>query len=402
MSETGIDFREIFGRRPKVAIGHPMLGRGGSEGSLMWMIEALKLDCDVTVLTTKGWQLNELNEFYGTSVRPDQAKLRKIPTLLPDGVSAAGLRGAIFQRFLQKAAPEYDIRISAYNPADWGLPAMHKMADFSWSDEIKQKYDFPVPGFIYKDTLLRKAYLLGCRLIAGTSGRDCFMQDLVLANSHWVAEQLRQRCGGQLPRVEYPPVWCKFPRVAWDAKEFAFVMIGRISPEKRIESAIEALSAVRNRGRQFKLHLCGHIGGDPYGQMVRRLCDEHRDWIIPHGMVIGQRKLDILTNCRFGLHFGSREAFGIAVAEMVRAGAVVFAPRTGGQAEIIANGHLLFDSDSDAVEKIDAVLRSDALEVSLRRHLALKSAEFSAESFMAQFRLGIAEFCKASMSGGQA
>ena len=40
--------------RPKVAIGHLMIGRAGSESNVMWLIEALKRDCDVTVVTTRG------------------------------------------------------------------------------------------------------------------------------------------------------------------------------------------------------------------------------------------------------------------------------------------------------------------------------------------------------------
>jgi hypothetical protein len=35
----------------------------------MWLIEALKRDCDVTVVTTGGWDLAALNEFYGTQIR---------------------------------------------------------------------------------------------------------------------------------------------------------------------------------------------------------------------------------------------------------------------------------------------------------------------------------------------
>jgi glycosyltransferase involved in cell wall biosynthesis len=398
MNKEPTDFREIYGRRPKVAIGHPMLGRGGSEGSLMWMIEALKVDCDVTVLTTKGWQLDELNKFYETNVQSHEVRLRRVPTMLPDRVSAAALRGAIFQRFLRGIAWDYDLRISAYNPSDWGAPAIHKLADFSWCSSIREEYDTATPGFAYRDTFLRRAYLGFCHMCERPSGRDVFRQDTTIANSKWSAERLRDHFGGSLMPVAYPPVWCEFPEVPWDEKERSFVTIGRIAPEKRIEVAIEVLKAVRGRGHDLKLHLCGEIGDDTYGRMIKSLCVANSDWIAVHGRVAGKVKINLLSSCRYGIHTGSREAFGIAVAEMTRAGAVVFAPRIGGQAEILDHECLLFDTEADAVEKIDLVLRSIELQTSLNKHLSLKSKLFSAKTFVSQCRAIIADHARAAQS----
>src|SRR5580700_3635696 len=109
-------------RRPRVVIGHPMMGRGGSESKVMWLIEALKRDCDVTVVTTGGWDLAALNEFYGTLVRENEVKVRIAPVpFLARDRSVAALRGACYQRFALQVAGEYDVRVSAYNTTDWGL-----------------------------------------------------------------------------------------------------------------------------------------------------------------------------------------------------------------------------------------------------------------------------------------
>jgi len=51
---TKDEFQAKQSGRPKVVMGHPMIGRGGSESNVMWLIEALKRDCDVTVVTTRG------------------------------------------------------------------------------------------------------------------------------------------------------------------------------------------------------------------------------------------------------------------------------------------------------------------------------------------------------------
>lgn len=54
----------------KIGIGHPRLGRGGSEARAMWGIEALKDDYNVSHITTGGVDdLPVLNQFYVTNVR---------------------------------------------------------------------------------------------------------------------------------------------------------------------------------------------------------------------------------------------------------------------------------------------------------------------------------------------
>ncbi|MGA8103621.1 MAG: glycosyltransferase [Candidatus Acidiferrales bacterium] len=369
--------------RSKVVIGHPIIGRAGSESNVMWLIEALKRDCDVTVLTTGGWNLAELNEFYGTQVREDEVKVRIAPVpLLPRNVSAAALRGACYQRFALQIAGEYDVRISAYNATDWGLPAIHFIADFCWHRTLREKHDPPTPGFIYRDSVLRRSYLRIAKACGRSSGRDVLRDDVVIANSRWTAERLREYCGVDCAAVVYHPVWTEFPDVPWEEKAQAFVMIGRIAPEKRVERAIAIVDAVRRRGYALRFHLCGQIGDDIYGRRIAHLCREHADWITVEGQVTGKRKAQMLAGCRFGIQAREAEPFGISVAEMVKAGAIVFAPNDGGQAEILDVPDLLFADEAEAVEKVQAVLEQPKLLACMRTHLANRAEAFGAQRFM--------------------
>jgi GT2 family glycosyltransferase/glycosyltransferase involved in cell wall biosynthesis len=373
--------------RPKAVIGHPMIGRAGSESNVMWLIEALKRDCDVTVVTTRGWDLAALNEFYGTRVRDDEVKVRIAPVpLLPGSLNASALRGACYQRFALQIAGEYDVRISAYNLTDWGLPAVHFIADFCWHRTLREKHDPPTPGFIYRDSALRRSYLRVAKAYERSSGRDVLRDDVMVANSRWTAERMREYCGVECAAVVNHPVWTEFPDVPWDEKEQAFVMIGRIVPEKRVERAIAILDALRRRGHAIRLHLCGQIGDDIYGLRIASLCREHADWIIAEGQVTGKRKAQILAGCRFGIQTREAEPFGIAVAEMVKAGAIVFAPNDGGQVEVLGHPSLSFESEPDAVEKICRVLGDAERQAELREHLRRQARLFSAEAFMAASR----------------
>ena len=135
-------------RRQSVVIGHPHIGRGGSEARVMWLIEALKRDFDVTVMTTGGWDLigvEQLLRNTGSSMTRSRFALRRFPFLVRS-LNAAALRGACFQRFARQIAGEYDIRISAYNPTDWGLPALHFIADFSWHQGNPRTIPSPIAG----------------------------------------------------------------------------------------------------------------------------------------------------------------------------------------------------------------------------------------------------------------
>lgn len=383
--------------RPRVVIGHPMLGRGGSESVVMWLIEALKKDCDVTVATTSGWDRPALNEFYGTHVEEGEIKVRVAPLPSPlQNRSAAALRGAVYQRFARRIAHEYDVRISAYNLTDWGLPAIHFLADFSWNKTIRDRIDPPSPGFIYRDSLLRKAYMGLASAIERPSGRNPLIDDQLIANSEWTAQTVDHACNVQCAATIYPPVWSEFPDVSWVKKKNSFTMIGRISPEKQVEKAISILSSVRDLGHSIELHLCGQIEDDLYGRRIARLCQEHSDWIIPEGRVTGERKSSILASCRYGIQARSAEPFGISVAEMVKAREIVFAPHDGGQAEILQCSDLLFANESDAVAKIHRVLESPSLQSVIRSTLLDRAQFFSTSSFISSVR----EFVSTAIQAG--
>ncbi len=350
---------------------------------VMWLIEALKHDYDVTVATTGGWNLAELNAYYGTQVKEDEVKVRIAPVPWPArNLSVAALRGACLQCFTRRIAGEYDVRISAYNPTDWGLPAIHFIADFSWHRELRERLDPPTPGFIYRDSLVRKAYLGLAAAYSSPSGRDLLHDDVVIANSRWTADLMRATLGVECAAVIYPAVWPEIPSFPWDEKEHAFAMIGRIAPEKRVEEAIAILEAVRERGHAVRLHLCGQIKNDLYGRRIAQLCREHADWIVAEGRVAGAKKTQILTHCRYGIQTRSAEPFGISVAEMVKAGAIVFAPNDGGQAEILGHPGLLFADVNEGVEKIDAVLTQSSLQSALRGHLSRCASLFTVKTFI--------------------
>ena len=393
MAGLGIDEREL-----RVAIGHPRLGWGGSEKRVMWGIEALKDIYDLTLITAGDFDLDDLNRYYGTSLQPTDFKLRQtpLPFFLRNNATAAALRGALYQRFCRRIAPEYDILISAYGPCDFGVPAIHFIADFSWSDEIRKILHPRAPGLIYKNNLLRKCYLWIAKSLRNPSGRNLFGgEDMIITVSKWAAKLMKEKYHVECPII-HPAVPGDYPVVPFESRKFDFACLGRIAPEKRVERIIEILKKLRGKGHNFCFHIIGEPDNASYAKYFHMLISKYSDWIIHEGRLFGENKIKLLSAVRFGIHACQGDAFPGAVAEMVKAGCITFVPSEGGQAEIVDHKSLMYDSIEDAVEKIDAVLRKPQLQGELREHLKKQGSKFSTNAFMDGLRAAVEKFLSAS------
>ncbi len=108
---------------------------------------------------------------------------------------------------------------------------------------------------------------------------------------------------------------------------------------------------------------------------------------------IGRDELTrLMTRQRYGIHGMVGEHFGIGVAEMVRAGCVVFAPDSGGPAEIVGDERLLYASEREAVEKIERVLTDPDLQAELGATAAARDDEFGTKRFAAEVRRVVLDF----------
>jgi glycosyltransferase involved in cell wall biosynthesis len=197
-------------------------------------------------------------------------------------------------------------------------------------------------------------------------------------------------------RLLYPPVVGEFPEVRFEERETGFVCLGRMAPEKRVEVAIEIVNRVRCSGHpEVHLHLVGEIDDSAYGRELRRLCARYNDWVFAEGTLIGESKKRLLAGHRYGIHAREKEPFGIAVAELVKAGCITFVSNGGGQVEIVDHAALTYSSVEEAAKKILAVLDSPELQHSLRMHLSTAGRQFSVEAF----RTGLLDATAAFLRG---
>lgn len=385
--------REIMSK-PSILVTHPWMGRGGSEATAMWTLQALQDDYEVTFITASPVDWDELNDAYGSSVDPDRIRLVRAPRLptvdSPLKLVQAQLR--LFERFCRSRAKSFDLCVSAYNPVDFGTPGIQLIGDFSFSEEMRKLlYSHVDRSFHHRETPLRRLYLWFAKVIGVDSLPLRERRDLVLANSEWSRAHLETEFGVPRSPVIYPPVILPRAEKETVRDPLGFVCLGRVVPEKEIERVIEIIEAVRENGVPATLRLIGSLDDSPYAQKIARMVDGV-DWIQTEGFLSLERKQEILASQTFALHACRIEAFGIAVAEMASMGCVPIVPSTGGAREIVGHEELHFQSNEEAVSKILALVRNPDRVEQLRRELPAQMDRFGPEVFMKELREHVLEF----------
>ena len=217
-------------------------------------------------------------------------------------------------------------------------------------------------------------------------------QNLTLVNSNWTGSKFKERHGCEAVTL-YPPVPGNFPEVPWEEREDGFVCIGRISPEKELEKLIGIVGKLRPHGKNVHLHIIGTTDNRSYYQKISRLARDNASWITLNENISRNELTRIVTQHRYGIHGMREEHLGIAVAEMIRGGCIVFAPRGGGQMEVIGNDdRLLYNTADEAALKIEQVMENSHLQNALRSHLAARRELFSAERFCREMRVFVRDF----------
>lgn len=372
---------------PRVAVVHPLLvPGGGSEACALWTLQALQDDHRVTLVTMGRPDLQALNRSYGTAVDGERLELRTLA--IPPGLGRRfdALRGVPLARYCRRHAGDFDLMISAYNVMDFGRPGIQHIADFSFDDALRRELDFEdgkTERAIHRPSPARTLYLRLAAALAGSSG-DGWTRNRTVANSEWTRALLAERLGLR-SEVIYPPVSGSPSAVPWDAREDGFVVMARLVPEKRIDFLIDVLAEVRKK-KPVHLHVLGRRDGSGYAKVIEALAREHEDWVHLEGETYGPKKAALLASHKYGLSGRRAEAFGIAAAEMVKAGLVVWVPDNGGQTEIVAHRDLIYGGRDEAVSRILTVITHPAREAALRRHLEIRARVFSAERFVAETR----------------
>jgi len=375
-------------KRPKIAIIHPHLViGGGSEACALWIMEALKDAYELHLITSQPVDFEQFNIFYRTNVKPHEVQILVIPTPLLLRRRFSALKIYRLARYCKKHSVDFDLMFSIYGAMDFGCLGIQYIHEPVFNEKSLKMIN-PSPDclgkLIYRDNLLRKCYIRLSDYLSDYSVTG-MKRNLTLVNSNWTG-QLTQEEYCIPTYTVYPPVLEEKSELAWDEKENGFLLIGRIVPEKQIERTIDILTKVRKSGFDVHLHIIGKVFDSEYLKRLNSLIGPNRNWIYIEGSLSDSEKSELLKSHKYGIHGKEYEPFGITIAEMVKAGCIIWVPAGGGQREIVDHAELVYDSVEDAVNKIKKVLTDEGAQSDFRRHLAERATRYSTERFITEIR----------------
>lgn len=236
-----------------------------------------------------------------------------------------------------------------------------------------------------------------------------FIDDAV-ANSSWTAAHLRKIWRREVD-VIFPPckvdlaIQCdeKMNDVASsgiqsyinsDAKreDGVIVSVGQFRPEKRHHEQLEIMQRVIAQVPDVKLVMIGGARDDRDRQRATDIRDRVALMRIPAEVRLNAVREDLATclaHASVGLHTMRFEHFGIGVVELMVAGVIVVAHRSGGvMTDIICDGDngFLADDETQFADAVIKILRmEDAERRRLRKNALASCTKFSERAFCTHF-----------------
>ena len=349
---------------------------GGGNAVAAWMVHALAGQHEVATLTETSWSAADTDAFYGTAIagqaiatRVAAWPWRLLSPLREDRMTR--LRMSALLGRARGLAAHYDLMITADNFAVFTRPGI-------------QYVHFPAklqPPPARLDAVVQWYFSLCNRLVgAPWAGAAA---NLTLANSRWTAGGLEQLGEVSPPVVVYPPVIDPGGGLPWSDRDDVFLCIGRFTPSKRIELAIAIVRAARARSMpDARLLVVGSPVDGGYTSRLRGMAAAE-PWIEFRENLSRPALNELMGRSRYGIQPMIGEHFGMATAEMTRAGGLVFAHRSGGTPEVLNHEDaLLWTTEEEAVERIASLPSVDPL----RARLIANAARFSTERFVEHCR----------------
>ena len=365
---------------------------GGGNAVGAWIAQALAGSVVLEVLTELPWQPDVVDAFWGTSLARFQPRQHVVPlpaslvlrlrrALNHQGAAVRfdRLRLALLFREAQRLTPGFDLCVTAENFGAFSRPGI-------------QYVHYPMtfrPEPVFAAPLLRRYYDL-CDAVSGLT-KEVATRNLTLTNSQWTARALGQM--GVTARVVYPPVFDPGPGLAWRARDNAVLCLGRFHPTKRMDAVMAIVARVRESHPGVTLRFIGSPVDPHYAKHMRGIAAAHGEWITFHQDLSRAAVAEMLGRSRYGIHAMESEHFGMAAAEMTRAGMLVFCHRSGGLVEVVdGEERLLWSDDAGAIARMQAMLEvPEQSQADLSARLRTFASRFSVERFCHEVRDAVAE-----------
>lgn len=165
--------------------------------------------------------------------------------------------------------------------------------------------------------------------------------------------------------------------------EKAFLFVGRISPEKGIETLLDAMDRLKTKGMRPSINILGVPSNKKYSRLIER---KIRTSGLEHNIMfrgrVSQEEVASYMEESVALILPSRyDAFGLVLAEALATGTPVIASRVGGIPYVVENGKtgFLFETgDADVLAEKMMLLLQDR---DLRRLMGQRGKQEAMQRF---------------------
>ena len=295
------------------------------------------------------------------------------------------LKLAYLHRDAKRLAAEYDICFSTYNEIDFSKPGIQYVHHPSFAPrKLLQELHFletrnvldtiPLANFFYR------------KIIGVVSGDQLsgYRQNFTMVNSGFMKDVIAKTFG-IVGEVVYPSFLDDAIDLEansdWQAKEFRFVTVGRISPDKQLERTIVDFSILAREFPQADFVIAGRSVNREYEGLLQKMAGD----LGVHVRIrtdLSQKELkNLLRTSKFYVHSKINEHFGIAIVEAAAMGCLALAHDSGASREIVNSGLLLYRSSADLVERVRLLLNDEGEREEALRALRDGLGRFKAGGF---------------------
>ena len=340
---------------------------GGMFQPLMFIAE-LQKTCEVTLALNGESDMKAVSEMSGIPIDVGRLRVVRLDTYNSFVAKREWLAYIFRVHKLRSLAKDADVCISTANIVDFGKPGHHFVYLLSQFGGAAF-YDYLMGrggGFGARRIMRRIStafYENVVKPICGVRPLRRIMSDgreRIYPTSAYVEGILRGYFGSFNSKVFYPPTTFEFNDASVVRDPLLAIYVGRIFPPKRITDIIAIVERARAlSGKDLKLHIAGKLMEIPYTDLLRRMAAE-RPWLKLVGAVYGKDKERFMLSATYALHAERDEAFGIAIAEYLKAGCIPLVPDVGGPKEVVGSSALEFHDNDTAAQTLSRLLSDES------------------------------------------
>jgi glycosyltransferase involved in cell wall biosynthesis len=364
----------------KVALVHDYLNIYGGAEKVLQVFREIFPEAPIFVLSAK----KTLIDKFFSSAKVYTSFLGRLPLFWQK-------RKKLFTPFLPVAIEsfdlsQYDLVVSSSSafakgvltpPETLHISYIHTPMRFVWDWYFNYLYE---KGSVPQNFFSRSLARIGLHYLRMWDKESSLRPDFLIANSLTTQGRIKKYWGRE-SFVLYPPVEIekikqrKKPLAENESKEDYFVVVGNLSPFKKVDLAIEACNKLGKKllviGAGKEKKNLQKISG-PTIKFMGSLSDEAVYYFVERARAFLMPQV---------------EDFGIAAVEAIALGTPIIAFKSGGATESVKEGISgIFFEKQNVDSLIDAIKRFCEIENQFNRQIMLRSVEkFSKENFKKNF-----------------